>query len=93
VKCQTGQIGASCDENIPIGNDWEDRSSPDLTGVIGLDSSTKLLLFASVMVEPDGSLVTIAGTGVARETEDPGPSRLRASAMAYIHHICDGAGG
>jgi hypothetical protein len=58
---------------------------------MGLDSSAKLLC-ASLVVEPEGSLVTIAGTGIveAPDTADPGPSALRASAMALVHRMRDG---
>lgn len=87
MKCWTCQICASRDKNIPIGKDREDRGSPDCTGVSGLDSSAKLWS----LIEPEGSLVTIAGS------EDPGPSPLplRASACAIVsvHPICDGQEG
>lgn len=86
MRCWTCQICASRDKNIPIGKDREDRGSPDCTGVSGLDSK-----LWSLVVEPEGSLVTIAG----REGPGPSPLPLRASAcaMAFIHRICGGQDG
>lgn len=64
-----GQKSTSCDENIPIGKECGIRCRWDLTGLRGLDSSAKLLSSTS-LGEPEGSLVTIAGTVDARETVD-----------------------